>query len=147
MGLLDGKVCDHHRWRAAGWAAAHALLFAKEGAAIVVNDLGWRRRRRAPAAATRWPTRFVEGDPGPRGGQGRGELRLGFRDRSRGGGEHLQKRRGSTRSAKVDILVKQTPAFLRDKTLVNTDEASWGHRDPGAPEGHLLRDPPPSSRT
>ena len=42
MGLLDGKVAII-TGAGGGLGRAHALLFAKEGAAVVVNDLGGAR--------------------------------------------------------------------------------------------------------
>src|SRR5579863_3007941 len=42
MGLLDGKVAIV-TGSAAGIGRAHALLFAKEGAKVVVNDVGGAR--------------------------------------------------------------------------------------------------------
>ena len=50
MGLLDGKVAII-TGAGNGIGRAHALLFAKEGASVLVNDLGGARDGSAAGAA------------------------------------------------------------------------------------------------
>jgi len=116
MGLLDGKVAIV-TGAGGGLGRCHALLFAKEGAAVVVNDLG-----------------------GARDGAGGGHSMADqvVKEIQAMGGQAVanydsvatvEGGNGICKSAidafgKVDILVNNA-GILRDKTLVNTDEASW----------------------
>ena len=116
MGLLDGKVAIV-TGAGGGLGRCHALLFAKEGAAVVVNDLG-----------------------GARDGAGGGHSMADqvVKEIQAIGGQAVanydsvatvEGGAGIAKSAidafgKIDILVNNA-GILRDKTLVNTDEASW----------------------
>jgi NAD(P)-dependent dehydrogenase (short-subunit alcohol dehydrogenase family) len=116
MGLLDGKVAIV-TGAGGGLGRCHALLFAKEGAAVVVNDLG-----------------------GARDGAGGGHSMADqvVKEIQAMGGQAvanydsvatIEGGAGIAKSAidafgKIDILVNNA-GILRDKTLVNTDEASW----------------------
>jgi NAD(P)-dependent dehydrogenase (short-subunit alcohol dehydrogenase family) len=116
MGLLDGKVAIV-TGAGGGLGRCHALLFAKEGAAVVVNDLG-----------------------GARDGAGGGHSMADqvVKEIQAAGGQAVanydsvatvEGGAGIAKSAidafgKIDILVNNA-GILRDKTLVNTDEASW----------------------
>jgi len=122
--------------RAAGWAAPHALPVREGGR----GDRGERPRWRAPtapAAATRWPTRFVK-EIQAAGGQAVANYELGPRP-SRAARASARAR--STRFGKVDILVNKRRHPARQDAGQHR-RGVVGHRDPGAPEGHLLRDPP-----
>jgi NAD(P)-dependent dehydrogenase (short-subunit alcohol dehydrogenase family) len=116
MGLLDGKVAIV-TGAGGGLGREHALLLAKEGAAVVVNDLG-----------------------GDRAGGGKGSA---MADRvvdeiKKSGGEAVANYdsvatiaggKGILKTAldafgKVDILVNNA-GILRDKTVVKMEEQEW----------------------
>jgi len=117
MGLLDGKVAII-TGAGGGLGEAYARLFAKEGAAVVVNDLG-----------------------GPRDGSGSGSVSAaqkvvdeitaaGGRAVANGddvstlqGGENILKA-ALDAFGQVDILVCNA-GILRDKTFANTSEDDW----------------------
>jgi len=117
MGLLDGKVAII-TGAGNGLGEAYAKLFAKEGAAVVVNDLG-----------------------GPRDGSGDGSVSAaqkvvdeitaaGGRAVANGddvstiqGGENILKT-ALDAFGQVDILVCNA-GILRDKSFANTSEEDW----------------------
>jgi len=117
MGLLDGKVAII-TGAGNGLGEAYAKLFAKEGAAVVVNDLG-----------------------GPRDGSGAGSVSAaqkvvdqitaaGGRAVANGddvstieGGENILKT-ALDAFGQVDILVCNA-GILRDKSFANTSEEDW----------------------
>jgi NAD(P)-dependent dehydrogenase (short-subunit alcohol dehydrogenase family) len=117
MGLLDGKVAII-TGAGNGLGEAYAKLFAKEGAAVVVNDLG-----------------------GPRDGSGAGSVSAaqkvvdeitaaGGRAVANGddvstlqGGENILKT-ALDAFGQVDILVCNA-GILRDKSFANTSEDDW----------------------
>jgi NAD(P)-dependent dehydrogenase (short-subunit alcohol dehydrogenase family) len=117
MGLLDGKVAII-TGAGNGLGEAYARLFAKEGAAVVVNDLG-----------------------GPRDGSGAGSVSAaqavvdqitaaGGRAVANGddvstvqGGENILKT-ALDAFGQVDILVCNA-GILRDKSFANTSEDDW----------------------
>ncbi len=116
MGLLDGKVAIV-TGAGGGLGRAHALALAKEGAAVVVNDLG-----------------------GDRTGEGKGKSMadLVVDEIRQAGGEAVASYDSVASMAggqaivdtaiknfdKADILVNNA-GILRDKTLAKTDEIDW----------------------
>jgi len=116
MGLVDGKVAVI-TGAGGGLGRAHALLLAREGASVVVNDLGGARD--GSGSGTRMAEAVAE------------EIR-------KAGGKAvanydsvstLEGGRGILKTAldafgKVDILVNNA-GILRDKTLVKTEESDW----------------------
>ena len=116
MGLLDGKVAIV-TGAGGGLGRCHALLFAKEGAAVVVNDLGGARDG---AGGSHSMADQVVKEIQAMGGQAVANY---------DSVATVEGGNGICKSAldafgKVDILVNNA-GILRDKTLVNTDEASW----------------------
>jgi NAD(P)-dependent dehydrogenase (short-subunit alcohol dehydrogenase family) len=116
MGLLDGKVAIV-TGAGGGIGRAHALLFAQEGAKVVVNDLG-----------------------GDRAGGGKGaemadkvvaEIKAAGGDAvanydsvaTREGGDGLLWS-ALAKYGKVDILVNNA-GVLRDRTLLNMSDSDW----------------------
>ena len=116
MGLLDGKVAII-TGAGGGLGRAHALLFAKEGAAVVVNDLGGARDG---AGGGHSMADQVVKEIQAAGGQAVANYDSVATVE---GGESICKS-AIDAFGKVDILVNNA-GILRDKTLVNTDEASW----------------------
>jgi NAD(P)-dependent dehydrogenase (short-subunit alcohol dehydrogenase family) len=116
MGLLDGKVAIV-TGAGGGLGRAHALALAKEGAALVVNDLGGDRTG---------------------SGQGKGMADHVVDEIKKAGGEAVacydsvataQGGQAIVDAAlknfdKADILVNNA-GILRDKTLAKTEEADW----------------------
>ena len=117
MGILDGKVVIV-TGGGGGIGRAHALLFAREGAKVVVNDLGGARDGGGS-------------DPGPAAGSVVDEIRLA-------GGTAIANRdtvatsdgaSAIIRSAvdafgRADVLVNNA-GILRDKSFLKMDEATW----------------------
>src|SRR4029450_10485502 len=94
MGLLDGKVAII-TGAGNGLGRAYAKLFAKEGASVVVNDLG-----------------------GARDGTG------ADRSAAQQVADEVAANAALENFGKVDILVCNA-GILRDKTFANTSEADW----------------------
>jgi NAD(P)-dependent dehydrogenase (short-subunit alcohol dehydrogenase family) len=116
MGLLDGKVAIV-TGAGGGLGRCHALLFAKEGAAVVVNDLGGARDG---AGGGHSMADQVVKEIQAAGGQAVANYdSVATVD----GGANIAKS-AIDAFGKIDILVNNA-GILRDKTLVNTDEASW----------------------
>ena len=116
MGLLDGKVAIV-TGAGGGLGRCHALLFAKEGAAVVVNALGGARDG---AGGGHSMADQVVKEIKAAGGQAVANYdSVATVD----GGKNICKTAVDA-FGKVDILVNNA-GILRDKTLVNTDEASW----------------------
>ncbi|HXX48330.1 MAG TPA: SDR family NAD(P)-dependent oxidoreductase [Myxococcota bacterium] len=116
MGLLDGKVAIV-TGAGGGLGRCHALLFAKEGAAVVVNDLGGARDG---AGGGHSMADQVVKEIKAAGGQAVANYDSVATVE---GGNNICKTAVDA-FGKVDILVNNA-GILRDKTLVNTDEASW----------------------
>jgi len=116
MGLLDGKVAIV-TGAGGGLGRCHALLFAKEGAAVVVNDLGGARDG---AGGGHSMADQVVKEIKAAGGQAVANYDSVATVE---GGNNIAKS-AIDAFGKIDILVNNA-GILRDKTLVNTDEASW----------------------
>jgi NAD(P)-dependent dehydrogenase (short-subunit alcohol dehydrogenase family) len=116
MGLLDGKVAII-TGAGGGLGRCHALLLAKEGAAIVVNDLGGSRDGKGGDASM---ADQVVKEIKAAGGQAVANYDSVA---TVAGGENICKT-ALDAFGKVDILVNNA-GILRDMTLVKTDEASW----------------------
>jgi NAD(P)-dependent dehydrogenase (short-subunit alcohol dehydrogenase family) len=116
MGLLDGKVAII-TGSGGGIGRAHALLFAGEGAKVVVNDLGGARD--GTGQGTTAAEKVVE-EIKAAGGQ----AAPSYDDVSeRAGADNLVKTALSA-FGQVDILVNNA-GILRDKTLLKMDDAMW----------------------
>ena len=112
MGLLDGKVAIV-TGAGGGLGRCHALLFAKEGAAVVVNDLGGARDG---AGGGHSMADQVVKEIKASGGQAVANYDSVATVE---GGNNVCKS-AIDAFGKVDILVNNA-GILRDKTLVNTD--------------------------
>lgn len=116
MGMFDGKVAII-TGAGAGIGRAHALAFAKEGAKVVVNDLGSDRSGggRGSEAADRVVTEIKTAG---------GEAVANY--------ESVATREGAegilwaalSKYGRVDILVNNA-GVLRDRTFLNMSEADW----------------------
>jgi len=116
MGLLDGKVALI-TGAGNGIGRAHALLFAKEGAKVVVNDLGGARDGSGSDARA---AQVVADEIKAAGGQ----AVANFDDVSeRAGAESMVKQAIDT-YGQLDILVNNA-GILRDKTLLKMEDANW----------------------
>ena len=116
MGLLDGKVAII-TGAGGGLGRCHALLLAKEGAAIVVNDLGGSRDGKGgDASMADQVVKEIKA--------ARGQAVANYDNVATvAGGENICKT-AIDAFGKVDILVNNA-GILRDMTLIKTDEASW----------------------
>ena len=116
MGLLDGKVAII-TGAGGGLGRCHALLLAKEGAAVVVNDLGGSRDGKGGSSSM--------ADQVVKEIQAAGGQAVANYDSvaTVAGGENICKTAIDS-FGKVDILVNNA-GILRDMTLIKTDEASW----------------------
>src|SRR5215813_4406452 len=112
MGLLDGKVAII-TGSGGGIGRAHALLFAKEGAKIVVNDMGGSRDGlgTSDSAASKVVAEIK--------GAG-GEAVASFDDVSTAEGAQKIVRAGVDAWGKVDVLVNNA-GILRDKSFLKMD--------------------------
>jgi NAD(P)-dependent dehydrogenase (short-subunit alcohol dehydrogenase family) len=116
MGLLDGKVAII-TGAGGGLGRCHALLLAKEGAAVVVNDLGGARDG---AGGGHSMADQVVKEIKAAGGQAVANYDSVA---TVAGGNNICKT-ALDAFGKVDILVNNA-GILRDMTLVKTDEAAW----------------------
>ena len=116
MGLLDGKVAIV-TGGANGLGEAYCKLFAKEGAAVVVNDLGGARDGTGASAG---PAQTVADAILAAGGRA---VANGDDVSTLEGGENILKS-ALDAFGRVDILVSNA-GILRDRTFANTSEAEW----------------------
>ncbi len=116
MGLLDGKVAIV-TGAGGGLGEAYAKLFAREGASVVVNDLGGTRDG---SGADRSAAQKVVDEIEAAGGKA---VANGDDVSTVAGGENILKTALDT-YGKIDILVCNA-GILRDKTFANTSEADW----------------------
>src|SRR5262245_60230378 len=114
MGLLDGKVAVV-TGAGGGIGRAEALLFAKEGARVVVNDVGGSRdgtgSSEAPAVRATEEIRAAGG-----------EAISTFDDVANVQGANQLVKAAVDAFGRVDILVNNA-GILRDKSLLKMDEA------------------------
>ncbi len=116
MGLLEGKVAII-TGAGNGLGEAYAKLFAREGAAVVVNDLGGARDG---AGGDISAAQKVVGAIEAEGGRA---VANGDDVSSTAGGENILKA-ALENFGRVDILISNA-GILRDKTFANTSEADW----------------------
>lgn len=117
MGLLDGKVAII-TGAGGGLGEAYAKLFAKEGASVVVNDLGGARD--GSGSGTSAAAQKVVDEIIAAGGKA---VANGDDVSTMEGGENILKT-ALDAFGQVDILVCNA-GILRDKTFANTTEADW----------------------
>jgi NAD(P)-dependent dehydrogenase (short-subunit alcohol dehydrogenase family) len=116
MGLLDGKVAIV-TGAGGGLGREHALALAKEGAAIVVNDLGGARDGTGGGSAM---ADQVVAEIKAAGGEAVANCDSVA---SVEGGQNILKTAVDT-FEKVDVLVNNA-GILRDKSFANTTEEMW----------------------
>jgi NAD(P)-dependent dehydrogenase (short-subunit alcohol dehydrogenase family) len=117
MGLLDGKVAII-TGAGGGLGEAYARLFAREGAAVVVNDLGGARDGSGGGSVS--AAQKVVNDILAEGGRA---VANGDDVSTMEGGENILKT-ALDAFGQVDILVCNA-GILRDKSFANTSEADW----------------------
>ena len=117
MGLLDGKVAII-TGAGGGLGEAYARLFAREGAAVVVNDLGGARDGSGDGSVS--AAQKVVNDILAEGGRA---VANGDDVSTMEGGENILKA-ALDAFGQVDILVCNA-GILRDRTFANTSEADW----------------------
>ncbi|MEO8722771.1 MAG: SDR family NAD(P)-dependent oxidoreductase [Sphingobium sp.] len=117
MGLLDGKVAII-TGAGGGLGAAYAKLFAAEGAAIVVNDLGAARDGSGPDAST--AAQAVVDEIVAAGGRA---VANGDDVSTMQGGENILKA-ALDNFGQVDILICNA-GILRDKSFPKMSEEDW----------------------
>jgi NAD(P)-dependent dehydrogenase (short-subunit alcohol dehydrogenase family) len=116
MGLLDGKVAII-TGAGNGIGRAHALLFAKEGASIVVNDVGGTRDGTgSDASAADTVVREIE--------QAGGKAVANHDSVATAEGAAAIVKSGVEAFGHVDILVNNA-GILRDKSFLKMDEEKW----------------------
>jgi NAD(P)-dependent dehydrogenase (short-subunit alcohol dehydrogenase family) len=116
MGLLDGKVALI-TGAGNGIGRAHALLFAKEGAKVVVNDLGGARDGSGSDARA---AQLVADEIKAAGGQ----AVANYDDVSERAGAEGMVKQAVSAFGQLDILVNNA-GILRDKTLLKLEDANW----------------------
>src|SRR5579872_5209944 len=116
MGLLDGKVAIV-TGGGNGLGEAYCKLFAKEGARVVVNDLGGARDGTGGSlSAAQAVVDAIKADGGEAVANGDSVATVA------GGKAIFQTAMDAF--GRVDILVNNA-GILRDKTFANTSEADW----------------------
>lgn len=116
-GLLDGKVAII-TGAGGGLGEAYARLFAKEGASVVVNDLGGPRDGSGSGSSA--AAEKVVADIKAAGGQA---VANGDDVSTMAGGENILKT-ALDAFGRADILVCNA-GILRDRTFANTSEEDW----------------------
>ncbi len=116
MGLLDGKVAII-TGAGGGIGREHALLFAREGAAIVVNDLGGSRDG---TGAGNMMADKVVAEITALGGK----AIASYDSVSQRDGVDRMVWAGLNKFGRIDILVNNA-GILRDKSLLNMAEEEW----------------------
>ena len=116
MGLLEGKVAII-TGAGGGLGEAYAKLFAREGAAVVVNDLGGPRD--GSGSDTTAAQKVVDAIVA----EGGRAVANGDDVSTMEGGENILKT-ALDNFGQVDILVCNA-GILRDKSFANTSEADW----------------------
>jgi NAD(P)-dependent dehydrogenase (short-subunit alcohol dehydrogenase family) len=116
MGLLDGKVAII-TGAGGGIGRAEALLFAREGARVVVNDVGGARDGTGASAA---PASQVVDEIRAAGG----EAAPSFDSVATAEGAGRIIEAALEAFGRIDVLVNNA-GILRDKTLLKMDEAMW----------------------
>jgi len=116
MGLLDGKVAAI-TGAGGGIGKAHALLFAREGAAVVVNDVGVSRDG---SGADRSSAAHVVDEILAAGGRAIAHTE----DISKRAGAESLVNAAITGFGKLDVLVNNA-GILRDKTLRKMTDEMW----------------------
>ena len=117
MGLLDGKVAIV-TGAGGGLGEAYAKLFAKEGASVVVNDLGGSRD--GSGSGTSVAAQKVVDAIVAEGGKA---VANGDDVSAMEGGENILKT-ALDNYGQIDILVCNA-GILRDKSFANTSEQDW----------------------
>jgi NAD(P)-dependent dehydrogenase (short-subunit alcohol dehydrogenase family) len=117
MGLLEAKVAIV-TGAGGGLGRAYARLFAREGAAVVVNDFGGARD--GTAAGTSPMAQAVVDEIAADGG--RAVASAADVSTTKGGASILKTALDAF--GQVDILVNNA-GILRDKTFANTSESDW----------------------
>lgn len=116
MGLFDDKVIVI-TGAGGGIGRAHALGFAKEGAKIVVNDLGTTRD--GSGSTVSMANKVVEEIKNLGG-----EAIANYDDvTTMEGGKNIIKT-ALEKYGKIDVLINNA-GILRDKTLINMEEKNW----------------------
>ncbi len=116
MGLLDGKVAII-TGAGGGIGRAEALLFAKEGAKIVVNDLGGARDGAGESSS---PADHVVAEIVAAGGQ----AVASYDSVASAEGAAAIVKKAVDAFGRVDILVNNA-GILRDKSFLKLEEAMW----------------------
>jgi NAD(P)-dependent dehydrogenase (short-subunit alcohol dehydrogenase family) len=116
MGLLDGKVAII-TGAGGGIGRGHALLFAKEGAKVVVNDLGGARDGTGKGTTA---AEIVVAEIKAAGGQ----AVPSYDDVSDRAGAENMIQIAVKSFGQLDILVNNA-GILRDKTLLKMDDEMW----------------------
>ncbi len=116
MGLLDGKIAIV-TGAGGGIGRAHALALAKEGAKVVVNDLGGSRDGAGSSEAL--ATKVVEEIKAAGG-----EAVASFDSVATVEGATALVKRGVDAFGRVDVLVNNA-GILRDKSFLKMDEAMF----------------------
>ena len=116
MGICDGRVVIV-TGAGGGIGREHALLFAKEGAKVVVNDLGGSRDGSGGSAG---PAQQVVDEIGALGG----EAVANTDDVSDFGGAERLVRQAIDTFGDLHVVVNNA-GILRDRMMVNMTEAEW----------------------